>query len=88
VHARGERVHEPPEVAALKGSGKLADVLELLLWSRLAIPEEPVEVAVGRATVAVSPADVRDAVAAARDRAAAVRLAVQPPPAGGTAGAG
>jgi DNA helicase IV len=69
VHARGERVHEPPEVAALKGSGAMAEVLELLLWSRLAVPEAPVEVAIGRATVSVTPDDVRDAIAAARERA-------------------
>ncbi len=69
VHARGERVHEPPEVAALKGSGTMAEVLELLLWSRLSVPEEDVEVAVGRASVRVSPGDVRDAIAAARERA-------------------
>ncbi len=69
VHARGERVHEPPEVAALKGSGTMAEVLELLLWSRLAIPEEDTPLAIGRTTVTVTPADVRDAIAAARERA-------------------
>src|SRR6201999_3506845 len=68
VHARGERVHEPPEVAALKGSGAMADVLETLLWSRVSVPEADVEVPVGRTRVAVTPADVRDAIAAARER--------------------
>jgi hypothetical protein len=69
VHARGERVHEPPEVAALKGSGVLAEVLELLLWSRLSIPEQDTPLAIGRTTVTVAPSDVRDAIAAARERA-------------------
>jgi hypothetical protein len=69
VHARGERVHEPPEVAALKGSGVMAEVLEQLLWSGVSVPEAPVEVAVGRTTVSVTPDDVRDAIAAARERA-------------------
>jgi DNA helicase IV len=69
VHARGERVHEPPEVAALKGSGVMADVLETLLWSRVSVPDEAVEVLVGRTRIAVTPGDVRDAIAAARERA-------------------
>ena len=69
VHARGERVHEPPEVAALKGSGVMAEVLELLLWGRLAVPEQDAELAIGRATVTVTRDDVRDAIATARERA-------------------
>ena len=69
VHARGERVHEPPEVAALKGSGVMAEVLELLLWSRLAVPEQDTPLAIGRTTVTLTPGDVRDAIAAARERA-------------------
>jgi len=62
-------VHEPPEVAALKGSGVMAEVLELLLWSRLSVPEEDTPLAIGRTTVTVTPGDVRGAVAAARERA-------------------
>jgi DNA helicase IV len=77
VHARGERVHEPPEVAALKGSGTMAEVLELLLWSRLAVPEEAVDIGIGRATIAVTPDDVRDAIAAARERARSYQSARQ-----------
>jgi hypothetical protein len=41
----------------------------VLLWSRLAVPSEPVEITVGRATVRVTPGAVRDAIAAARERA-------------------
>lgn len=64
--AHGE-VDEPRELAALKGSARMADVLERLLWDRLTL--EGAEIPFGRRkTVTVSDEDLRDIVAAVRER--------------------
>jgi DNA helicase IV len=76
VPARGERVPESPDVAALKGSGAMAEVLERLLWGRVSVTEEAVEVEVTpRVAVPVTPGDLRDAIAAARERSRAYQPA-------------
>jgi len=59
-------VDESRELAALKGSARMAVLLERLLWSRLKL--EGADVAVGRREVTVSEADLRDLVAAVRER--------------------
>jgi DNA helicase IV len=66
--ARGLRVSEPTEVATLKGSGRMAALLERLLWERVGAPEEPVEVVADRVTVVVGPEDVQPLIDAARAR--------------------
>ncbi|HZB75985.1 MAG TPA: AAA family ATPase [Solirubrobacteraceae bacterium] len=66
--ARGLHIAEPTDVATLKGSGRMAALLERLLWDRVGAPEEPVQVAADRVTVVVRPADVEPMLDAARAR--------------------
>ena len=66
--ARGLHISEPTDVATLKGSGRMAALLERLLWDRVGAPEEPVEVVADRVTVVVGPEDVQPLVDAARAR--------------------
>jgi DNA helicase IV len=63
---RGDREAEDPEVATLKGSGRMARLLARLLWSRLRVAPETVTLAVAGASVEVAPDDVRRLVATAR----------------------
>jgi hypothetical protein len=74
VSRRPWAVGEPEERATLLGSGRLAAVLSRLLWARVGPPAEPVDVPVGRVAVTVTPGDVADAIAEARER----RTAYQP----------
>jgi DNA helicase IV len=64
--ARAAREAEAPEVATLKGSGRMAQLLERLLWDRLTVPVQDTRVAVGRGAVVVEAGDVRALVAVAR----------------------
>jgi DNA helicase IV len=66
--ARGDRASEPTDVATLKGSGRMAELLERLLWARVAIPQEPVRVPLRRGGVTVEPVDVARLVAIAREQ--------------------
>jgi len=62
-------IAESRELATLKGSGRMAVLLERLLWSRVAAPAEDVVVRPGRGQVVVTPAQVREMQDAARERA-------------------
>src|SRR4051794_35212669 len=66
--ARGDRAAEPADVATLKGSGRMAQVLEALLWSRIAPPAAPVRIPLRRGAVTIEPADVARLVAIAREQ--------------------
>jgi hypothetical protein len=64
--ARGDRAAEPADVATLKGSGRMAEVLQRLLWGRVAAPEETVKLRLGRDLLVIEPDDVARAIATAR----------------------
>ena len=66
--ARGLRIAEPTDVATLKGSGRMATLLERLLWDRVGAPAEPVELVADRVAVVVGPDDVQPLIDAARQR--------------------
>jgi len=66
--ARGDRAPEPGDVATLKGSGRMATLLERLLWSRVAPPAEPVRIPLRRGGITVAPEDVARLVAIAREQ--------------------
>ncbi|MCW2993066.1 MAG: hypothetical protein JWQ18_561, partial [Conexibacter sp.] len=66
--ARGDRAPEPSDVATLKGSGRMAALLERLLWSRVAPPAEPVRIPLRRGWITVAPEDVARLVAIAREQ--------------------
>jgi hypothetical protein len=66
--ARGDRAAEPTDVATLKGSGRMAELLERLLWSRVTPPAEPVRIPLRRGGVTIDPADVARLVAIAREQ--------------------
>jgi DNA helicase IV len=61
-------IAESRELATLKGSGRMAVLLERMLWTRIRAPEEDVGVRVGRARVTVTAAEVTALVEAARER--------------------
>jgi len=61
-------VSESRELATLKGSGRMAVVLERLLWSRLRAPEGEVIVRVGNGRARIGADDVVALQAAARER--------------------
>ncbi|WCB95054.1 DNA helicase IV [Baekduia alba] len=66
--ARGARAAEPTDVATLKGSGRMAPLLERLLWARVAPVAETVRIRNGRDLVVIAPADVAPLVAATREQ--------------------
>jgi DNA helicase IV len=66
--ARGDRAPEDKDVATLKGSGRMATLLERLLWSRVVVPSEPVRVPLRRGGVTVLPDDVGRLVDVARSQ--------------------
>ncbi len=67
VSVRHREVYERAELAAVKGSGRMATLLERLLWSRVRVPaEERFVVGVDRLEVAVTAGEVTDLVQAAR----------------------
>jgi DNA helicase IV len=61
-------IAEGRELATLKGSGRMAVLLDRLLWSRIAAPDEDVVVRLGRGRVTITPALVAELQAAARER--------------------
>jgi DNA helicase IV len=61
-------ITESRELATLKGSGRMATLLERLLWSRVAAPEDDVVVRLGRGRVVVTPDRVDELRRAARER--------------------
>src|SRR5262245_7898961 len=61
-------IDESRELATLKGSGRMAEVLERLLWSRMREPEEDLVVRVGRRRVTVTAEEIAGLQAAARER--------------------
>src|SRR4051812_38890333 len=63
-----KEVPESRELATLKGSGRMATVLERLLWSRIRAPEGETIVRVGNGRVVVTPAQVTELQTAARER--------------------
>jgi DNA helicase IV len=68
ISRRHEEVDESTAFAALKGSGRMAHVLERLLWQRVHLPEDQrFEVSVGAMTVAVAAAEVVSLVMSARE---------------------
>src|SRR4051794_9892872 len=62
-------IAEGRELATLKGGGRMAVLLERLLWSRVVPPAEEVAVRLDRGRVVVTPAQVREMQDAARERA-------------------
>ncbi|HEX8101774.1 MAG TPA: hypothetical protein VF533_04115, partial [Solirubrobacteraceae bacterium] len=60
---------ESADLATLKGSAVMAEVLSRLLWERIRLPEEDTLVAVGRSSFPVAAAEVRELVLDARERA-------------------
>jgi DNA helicase IV len=66
--ARGDRAAEASDIATLKGSGRMAALLERLLWSRVAPPAEPVRIPLRRGAITVAPEDVARLVAIAREQ--------------------
>ena len=68
ISKRHEEVDESGALAALKGSGRMAPILERLLWKRVHLPEDQsFEVTVGAMTVTVTAAEVRSLVMSARE---------------------
>jgi hypothetical protein len=63
-----KEVAERRELATLKGSGRMATVLERLLWSRIREPEDEVIVRVGNGRARIAPGEVMALQAAARER--------------------
>ncbi|MEA2380667.1 MAG: hypothetical protein QOH72_638 [Solirubrobacteraceae bacterium] len=61
-------ITEGRELATLKGSGRMATLLDRLLWSRITAPAEDVVVRLGRGRVTVTPALVAELQDAARER--------------------
>ena len=53
---------ERRELAALKGSARMAVVLERLLWDRLTLPAEAQAIQLGRGTVTLEPAELSELV--------------------------
>jgi DNA helicase IV len=66
--ARGDRAAEASDVATLKGSGRMAALLERLLWARVAPPAEPVRIPLRRGGIMIAPEDVARLVAIAREQ--------------------
>ena len=67
VSARHREVYEPPELAAVKGSGRMATLLKRLLWSRVRMPgEEGFVIGVERIEVEVTGAEIAELVRSAR----------------------
>jgi DNA helicase IV len=61
-------ITESRELATLKGSGRMATLLERLLWSRVAVPAEDVTVRLGSGRVVVPRPQVEELQRAARER--------------------
>jgi hypothetical protein len=61
-------IDESRELATLKGSGRMAEVLERLLWSRMREPEEDLVLRVGRGRVTVTAEEIAGLQAIARGR--------------------
>jgi DNA helicase IV len=61
-------VAESRELATLKGSGRMAEVLDRLLWSRMREPEEDLVLRVARGRVTVTAEEIAGLQAAARER--------------------
>jgi DNA helicase IV len=64
---RARRGAEPEDIATLKGSGAMAQVLRRLLWSRVRVPGEETAIAVQAARVALTPGDLRRLIDVARE---------------------
>jgi DNA helicase IV len=59
---------ESRELAALKGSARMAVVLQRLLWDQVALPSEDQTIELGRGTVSLGPAELRELVEETRER--------------------
>ena len=67
VSQRHREVYEPPELAAVKGTGRMAVLLKRLLWSRLRMPaEERFVIGVERTEVEVTSGEIAELVRSAR----------------------
>lgn len=68
ISKRHEQVDESSAFATLKGSGRMAVILERLLWQRVHLPEDQrFEVSLGAMTVATTAAEVVSLVTSARE---------------------
>jgi DNA helicase IV len=68
ISRRHQEVDEPGAFAMLKGRGRMATILERLLWRRLRVPGDGVfDVTVAAASVRVSAAEVASLVTSARE---------------------
>jgi hypothetical protein len=65
---RGDRTSEPTDVATLKGSGRMAELLSRLLWARVEVPAEAVKIRLGRDLLVIEPAEVARLVEVARSQ--------------------
>jgi DNA helicase IV len=63
-----QEITESRELATLKGSGRMATLLERLLWTRVAVPDEDVTVRLPSGRVVVPPRQVAELQQAARER--------------------
>jgi DNA helicase IV len=61
-------IDEGRELATLKGSGRMAEVLRRLLWSRMRAPEEDLVLRVARARVTVTAEEIAGLQTTARER--------------------
>jgi DNA helicase IV len=66
--ARGDRAAEPADIATLKGSGRMAELLARLLWSRVRVSDAATTIPVAGARVEVTPGDLRRLIASAREQ--------------------
>jgi hypothetical protein len=66
--ARGDRAPEAKDVATLKGSGRMAELLSRLLWSRVEVPEQAVKIRLGRDLLVIEPSEVARVVGVAREQ--------------------
>lgn len=68
ISRRHEEVYEASEFAALKGGGRMATVLERLLWRRIKLPrDQTFEVGVAGKTVTITADEVISAMISARE---------------------
>lgn len=65
---RGDRASEPTDVATLKGSGRMAELLSRLLWARVEVPSEAVKIRLGRDLLVIEPSEVERLIGVAREQ--------------------
>jgi CheY-like chemotaxis protein len=68
AQVRGDRASEPTDVATLKGSGRMAELLSRLLWSRVEVPAAALKIRLGRDLLVIEPAEVERLIGVAREQ--------------------